>query len=87
MVWMEYLLMDCLVTITLLLDQVDTNCTKIFTTGNKNHLQWIINDWNNLPQEVIKSDNVWIFKSKLDIYCIATIQIFLYIIYCLRCYN
>ena len=37
------------------------NCRKYFFS------QWIINDWNNLPQEVIESDNIWTFKSKLDI--------------------
>ena len=32
MVWMEYLLMHCLVTTTLLLDQIDTSSTKNFGT-------------------------------------------------------
>ena len=37
------------------------NCRKYF------FLQRIVNDWNNLPQEVIESDNVWTFKCNLDI--------------------
>ena len=38
------------------------NCRKHFFS------QRIINDWNGLPQEIIESENVWTFKSKLDIF-------------------
>ena len=38
------------------------NCRKYFFS------QRIINDWNSLPREIIESENIWIFKSKLDLY-------------------
>ena len=38
------------------------NCRKHFFT------QRVINDWNSLPREIIETENIWIFKSKLDIF-------------------
>ena len=71
MVWTDYLLMNCSVNTTLLYtDQIDTSSTKNCHLNCRKYFfsQRIINDWNNLPQEVNESDNVWTFKSKLDIY-------------------
>ena len=31
-------------------------------------LQRIINDWNSLPHDVVSASNVFIFKTKLDVY-------------------
>ena len=48
-------------------------------------MQWTINDWNNLPQEVIESENVGTFKSKLDIYTGSNTDFHMYVyINCLR---
>ena len=64
MVWMEYLSMICLVTITetLLRNLMVTNYTGTFATFNcRKHFlsRWIISYWNIFPQETIKSENVY----------------------------
>ena len=38
------------------------NCRKYFFS------QRVIEEWNHLPREIIESSNIWIFKSKLDVY-------------------
>ena len=38
------------------------NCRKHFFS------QRVINDWNSLPRDIIESQNIWTFKSKLDIF-------------------
>ena len=38
------------------------NCRKYFFS------QRVIEEWNHLPQEIIESANIWIFKSKLDVH-------------------
>jgi len=41
-----------------------------FNASTRGHSFWqrIINDWNNLPCEIVSASNVLIFKTKLDIF-------------------
>ena len=40
-------------------DQLAINCTRTFATSVVgNFSQWILNDWNSLPREIIESENV-----------------------------
>ena len=81
---MEYLLMICSVTTTLLQNQMGTSSTKV-SVGNISFRSGLLMiGIANLPQEIIKSDNVWTSKSKHDIYILETIQIFIFIVNCLR---
>ena len=50
-----------------------------FNTSTRGHSfsQHIINDWNNLPCEIVSIPNVLIFKTKLDIFYMTTVMILL----------
>ena len=65
MAWMEYLLMICLVTIKLLQDLIPIQ--KICHLDCRKHFfsQWIVNNWNSLPQEIRKCMVFQIYKLDL----------------------
>ena len=70
MAWIGYILTISSASIIPSLGPMVTSCTRNLITliaGNTSFLR-VINDWNSLPQDIIESENILTFKSKLDIF-------------------